>query len=389
MNRNVLGLKRVIELLDAQTHEAFRYEPFLELARGAYHRERGEIGEALRHLERSLELLGPEQLLSRPIALSALAETLLDAGQLDRAEEAANQAVAIGEAQPPGNQTILYRAARTLALVQAERGDTDAAARKLDELITQAEAIGSPAMCGSLHEARARVALSADDRPAFLHHCHMVDAWFRPTRNPVLIARYERLVESGETSRPISEQQVAQEVTRRASAAMDPLEMLKRTVRTLIAQSSSPAERTARALEFLVQAASAASGYLYTSREGQLVLVAPSYGDEPPDIVLETLEQAVARILRGEAPADDTIIWKQHGKTARFRPVVLVARPRGKPAVVGAAALVEGGTELRAADPELVETVAQSLYDAGDATSEIMRVGRPIMSDVGPGTGEA
>jgi len=45
---------------------------------------------------------------------------------------------------------------------------------------------------------------------------------------------------------------------------------------------------------------------------------------------------------------------------------------------VGAAALIEGGTELRAADPDLVETVAQSLYDAGDATSEIMRVARPI-----------
>ena len=84
--------------------------------------------------------------------------------------------------------------ARGLRSLPWEReGDHAGADARLAAALAEVETRQSPVLCGSIAEARARVALLAGDMAKFEVHRAEVDRWFRPTRNPTLIARADRL----------------------------------------------------------------------------------------------------------------------------------------------------------------------------------------------------
>jgi tetratricopeptide (TPR) repeat protein/predicted ATPase len=193
LTRDVLGLKNAVEVLERLCEEGYGFQPHLELARGEYHRERGEVEASRAALERALALLPSGDGLIRPAVLSAMAETLLASGEHDRAGELARRGIALGEDPERGQPVYRLRSARTLAMVEAGSGQVDRATARLDALIQEATSIGNPATIGSMHEARARIAISRSDGVAFRRHAPAVDRWFRQTRNPVLIARSQAL----------------------------------------------------------------------------------------------------------------------------------------------------------------------------------------------------
>ncbi len=127
-------------------------------------------------------------------------ETYLAEGNLDKAAELAARAVEHTRAPLTAMIANEVRSQRIMAFVEAARGDLPAAAARLDDIIARTAAIASPSLCGTLHDARARIALASGDVAMFLAHSNDAGELFAGSRNPVLIARGERLRETGASS---------------------------------------------------------------------------------------------------------------------------------------------------------------------------------------------
>jgi tetratricopeptide (TPR) repeat protein len=393
---DVLGLKNTIETLDRLCQQGFQFQAHLELARGEYHRERGELEASSAALERALALLDEGEGLIRPAVLAALAETLLAAGELERAAAVARQGVALGEDPERGQAIYRLRSARALALIDAAAGETARATAALERLSGEATTVGNPTVCGAMHEARAWIALDQGDEPGFRRHCAEADRWFRRTRNPVLVARGHLLAStwdraearrtdaaarprptggawfSAGQSRAMLELMVSEEAN-----TFEPPDLGGGELSALFTSCRGNEERVERALDVLVQASLGVSGYLYLLQGETLTLAAPRFGAEPPADVPPVLWQAiddaepVSRQLVSEATTlelDGPQPLEWGGGSQRWIPVVLTVGRAGRRRVVGAAAILAGELPLQRPDPGVVAAVARGLYEAGDAT---------------------
>ena len=150
-----------------------------------------------------------------------------------------------------------------LALLDAELGDPTAAARRIEDYLAQIGERGGPVTLGTLHEARAQIALLAGDVQGAREHLAYVKGWFLPTENPVLIARCERLqrqVTSG--SFDVSARQTF-------DAGPSSIELLRAAMRDGVTAK----ERAAGVFDLLLKEAGGASGYLFGCDESELVLL--------------------------------------------------------------------------------------------------------------------
>jgi hypothetical protein len=110
------------------------------------------------------------------------------------------------------------------------------------ELLLQRHAPGNhPLALGMLHEARALIAHAAQLHQVFEESALEAQRWLRPTRNPALIAKCERLVRLGNQGKPGSGQRASVEVERwlellggysnAEARAVHGLELLRHTAR--------------------------------------------------------------------------------------------------------------------------------------------------------------
>jgi hypothetical protein len=110
----------------------------------------------------------------------------------------------------------------------------------------------------------------------------------------------------------------------------------------------------------------ASAGYLFLRKSGQLVLVAPSFGEEPP----AELAKALARAI--EAPDEvATVAELRRGDLEKldWKPVALTVRISNELRfTIGGIAVIAGALPLKDANPQLVEEIARELYEAGDVT---------------------
>jgi tetratricopeptide (TPR) repeat protein len=370
-SRDTLGLRRTIEQLARLTADGFHYGNYLRLARGEYLRERGDADAALAEID-AVAKDDHDTMLQIP-ALPALAETLLAVGDHARAKEVAQRGVALGADPEKGNLLGELRSVRVLALAEAALGEDAVAARRLDEAIARAtdpaHTYPSPLLIGSLHEARARVALAAGDSLAYHQHLAETEHQFRGTRNPVLIARAERLAEAGkrQASRAPTSHDQPREVAVVAKDAVTttPPAEAKGWVSAVLSGCRGSGERATRVLQLVIGEAHGMSGYLYLRHHGQLVLAAPTWGDEPPAELVKALARAVASPDEPATVAD----VRRAGEKLEWKPVPLVMRLGDEMQfVVGGVAVIAGAMPLVDPDPRLLEEIARELFEAGDVT---------------------
>ena len=89
-----------------------------------------------------------------------------------------------------------------LALADAGLGDTARALERLDAALTRFARCDSPLLQASLHETRARVCWQAGDSAGYTHSLAELEGHVRPTGNPVLIAKYERIARLATRGQP-------------------------------------------------------------------------------------------------------------------------------------------------------------------------------------------
>lgn len=193
MSGDALGLKRQIEALARQVAAGLNYRAHLDIGRAEYSRLRGDPEAALRAADAGLAAIPEGEGLIRPWAMTAKADALLACGDVDSARALAEATISLCDDGEHGQIAFRLRAVRILAACESAVGEHDIAAARLDRAVEDAEALLNPLLLGSLHEARAQIALAVGNERVAQHASDQVEFWVRPTRNPVLIARWERL----------------------------------------------------------------------------------------------------------------------------------------------------------------------------------------------------
>lgn len=357
---DALGLRRSIGSLEQQVEAGLCFSQHLCIARAEYETLAGHYEVARTALKEAFALLPDNEGLTRPWAMTAAAECSLAAGEFQRAEKEAQEARAYCAGEEYGQRTFEFRATRIAALAKSGQGHHDAAASMLDTLIERAEKTDNPFMIGDAHEARARVALADGDPGTARRHCEAVTRFFVPTRNPVLVARSERLTRhcglGPKAELPDSGGGCI------ATEVFDTMQTSIGEVLSLLSGCPTATSRAQRALETLVQDAGAERGYLYLMRHGQLGLTAPTQGAEPPAEVQKALQQA----LVGMHADTDEATTLQHKRGNAWRAALLHAELDGQPIVVGAVVLLQGGQAVTIPRTALRDAIGQRLYDEGD-----------------------
>ncbi|MCA9707225.1 MAG: AAA family ATPase [Myxococcales bacterium] len=360
---DMLGLRRSAEALQRQVEAGLGFGSYLLLARAELARLRGDPGQAVALADEALATLPPGEGLPRPWALAVRADALRGAERLGDARRACEEAIAHASDPEYGQASYRLRAERTLALVEVAGGRTDAAIERIERLIAEAEVIDNPFILGAMHEVRAEIAYDAGDEQLARHHADAVERCFVPTRNPVLIARYERLRRRiGEGTLPgelgAGSSQIATVVFNPATINDTIGEAL-----SLLSACRTPAERAQRALDALREAAGAKQGYLFVLREGEAVLVAPSAGAEPPVGVSD----AIARRIAAAQEVTDEGTTLQHPRSG-WVSSMLYAEIEGEDRVVGAVVLRIDAPPGRQPPASLRHALGQRLYEEGDVS---------------------
>lgn len=367
---DVLASKRAAEALDRLSKDVPSLAVQRQTSRAAYLRLAGDAERAHESLRVLDEMASPRSFLGWAPAMGNLAAVLLRLGRPEEAKAVAERALSyLTEADEP-YIVLSQRLHVSLALAEAALGDSEGAARRIDVLLERHGDGEGPVILGNFHAARARIAIFVRDFETANRHVTAVERWFRPTRNPSLIAHYERLQRE---LRNAENEAQAHEASAWADASSKGTEA--EILKPILACRDAD-ERAQRALSFMVSDSRAADGYLFLlDRElDGLRLAAPLDGRRPPEelerLALDAIRAAkeedkpTSSVLAAEVGGEDTHSEVRfEGST--YRLVVLTTLQRGMQ-VAGVAALRAGQAPVRPTRPQLLSALAWALDDNGE-----------------------
>jgi tetratricopeptide (TPR) repeat protein len=176
--------------------------PSLELYRRFAHAlasyQRNEpMAHAIAIAEREVQPRKPRSFIGWSTVMGFLAMSYARLGDAVRAEACCERALAETSAEDVEYVSLFLLVELQMAYAQAKLGKLDLAFARLDGLIARLGPARHPLTLGSLHEARASIALSAGRREIYEESLAEVERWFRATATPLLVARCERLATLG------------------------------------------------------------------------------------------------------------------------------------------------------------------------------------------------
>ncbi len=365
---DVISLKRAAEHLARLGEREPGYAPMALIARGHYYRERGAHKAALLCFEQARARAPRDEHGSWLLALSGHADALVDAGQHQRARELIEELLGDLPYGPRFCLLIRQRMARTLALAEAHLGEVDRAKVRLEAAIGDELQLGkSPLHLGRLHEAMATVATLQKDREGFQAHVQKVGEFFTATENPILISRYDRLMEAGTSSG----RRTGGTFPGRADHQSTVTDV--QTVLSMLGRLEHAAARAQCGLDLLQEAVGADQAFLYLWRSHGLELAACTEGCQPPSELHGLLEQFTRDARRGDdvtrtagqsSPAvTKTITCAQR----EFIPMLLTMDIDGTLEFMGAVAItLDARRPFVATRWELLANITRALYEVGD-----------------------
>jgi hypothetical protein len=383
--RDLGGVKQIMERIEVLAAGAPGWVPYSTLARGRFQHIRGDLSAALREFERVIEqspFEANQRSLSLPAwiaAQSGRSEVLLALDRADEARAAASSALATCEALQIGARS--NDLSRALALAEASLGEHAAAIERLERLISAQTTLGvSGLKLGLSYEARARVAIWADDETQFEHFARLTAREYRHGARSPLGARYESLLNEArrrgfQPNVALSDFETSTMIANSRAAVQD----ARSVVRTALESASTPEERSLRALQLVCESRAADGGHFFTLA-GDGVRLAASHG---LPIAPEGLAALVCEHLARERDSSETLTMMatsaQPDGSADFRVtaqadgicyelLVLACKIKEQGEVLGVMAVASRDTRVR--DPkqaQLLVAIAQHLLRANDA----------------------
>ncbi|HEX7480594.1 MAG TPA: protein kinase [Polyangiales bacterium] len=382
---DVIGQKSVADQTERLQQEIPTFRRHSLMARASFWALKGDHQQAYDLRRVFLDSAPARSFIGWPATLGAQALSALAIGRPQEALAIAKQVIdRMSEADAV--YVRMYQVPLVaLCMAETALGSGASAAARLDALIAKHTLDQSPLTLGSFHCARAEVAMLMGELDAAKHHHAEMERWFRGTENPALIAQCERLGRqlrlhagaAGEDAMP-------------ATTGADELRSLEESVRSVLSQCAGPEQRGERALELLLHHLHAREGYLFTHQPEShaLTLIAPQHGTDPPSALQEHLLRVIAE---AEAVSDDATALvaniptesertKSHVQVGEqsYRAVLLTMQHDGVQTVVAAAAVRETGEGARPARQQVLQLLATTLYESGDAE----RVHEPMEATV-------
>jgi hypothetical protein len=375
---DLIGIRRIVDELEALVARFPAWQPVLEHARGEYYRLRGNPTLALEHFESALaaSVCGTDSLWQ-----GAAAACLSSLFALGRYEEGRTRGRAWLEAAAAadlceGANTIVAR----LSLIEAALGDAAAATGLADSILHWNEAQQITGIrAGLAHETRARVAMLLGDRGGFDQHLAHCAHYFRSGKNPALCARYERIVRDARAL-GIRSSEPPPEANGSAPVAGAPV-ALRRRVRTC----ADAQQRADVLLEALARECSASSGALYIAQDSVMELRA-IYGAHEPRAELDAAIERFCERAATRGPAPDRAHPHASDEQTMDAPLAFAEAERDLPqtflltqqtereVLLLGVALLRGEHKQRLQlSSETLSLCAELLLEAGDASAVPMR----------------
>ncbi len=380
-------LTGIRQLADAIEPLAARFPGWLGykyLADGYFEQARGRLENARAALERGLAVAEPDAsnrnrcFAAWPRLEGSYIEVLVG---LDRAAEArARGERALQICAEYRIEAVAVGIRRALALAEAKLGDYPGASRRLEEVIRDLEALGITGLeLGATCEARARIAIWANDDAAIEMYGRLTAKEYRHGERSPLGARYERLMDEARSSGVFVLPELNEFQIKLTTTNWRGTESTATTVvaRDPLVGAKSASERAERALWLLCEARDARSGQLYLYRAGRLELAA-SLGQSPPTPELRGLsERFAAQQLRPDeyatvieaeqVPSPEASSWLDtRGVVHQF---LLLCGKHGDERLCAGVAVVEASadTAIDSDVRQLLDELAGELLTRGDA----------------------
>lgn len=361
---DVIGVKRIAGELDHLSREVPSLQHMAVLAHASYHRQRGDHAASREISYPLVQSAAPRSFIGWSAMMAGEVANLSRLGEGQKAVETGLRTIEMLDDEDRRVTTLAVPIYVELALAEAALGDLAGAEKRIDDFLEQMEG-GGPATRGKLHEARSWIAIEAGDFATAKTHLEEMERWCRPTANPSLVARCERLRRKLAHHAPEEIESQLEEMLEQELLSVE-------TVLTELRRCGNHQDRMNRALELLLEKTGAPSGYLFTHDRGELSMVSPLHGDEPPTEIVERLKDEIAGYLeRSEQEAraaqrDGTTGDDSSGPTQvtgrdRHRTFLLVADRTDGPQVAAAAALAVGSRPLIAPSRSFLSALADGI----------------------------
>jgi Protein kinase domain/AAA ATPase domain len=376
---DLIGLKNAAEELARLVLEIPSFSRIERFARVSLKALRGEYAAAIPLLEQILEEEQPRENIGWGVTVGVLAWAYNETGQHARAAALCSQALTQLAQADRLVVAINLRIEVQLALAEAGLGQIPSALERIDGLLALHGPQAGAVTIGSLHRARAQVALLSGDREALEQSCKQTEHWFRKTNNPVLIAQSERMV------RLILRSSAPPAASEDAS---DTINLSPAPPSLLLAACSGPEARAQRVIDHAAALYRAQGGFLFGVHEGKLALLATNGDQKPAREMAEALTARITNMLEEqrtmtvEAPVQaellgaDTTPAEDALAGYTVIPLALEApTPDSQRRVLGAIVLSGVGVHASSVSDRFVRRCVELLYESADiSTLRVQRV---------------
>ena len=165
MSRDGVGIRRVMGELDRLGAEIPSLRRYARLARAAYYALHGDDLAAKETIGDLIDA-EPRSFIGWTPMMGIAVRVFTRLGERERgAGRSGERALSLLDADDRGVTTMVVPLITELALLDAELGEPAAAARRIEDYLAQIGDRGGPVTLGTLHEARAQIALALRRRP--------------------------------------------------------------------------------------------------------------------------------------------------------------------------------------------------------------------------------
>ncbi len=361
--QDAAGNKRVVDHLERLKNTWPSLEVFWERAVATQYLLTGAPARAIEGYEKSLAKCPSRAIVGWSAVRGGLARAYNEVGDHQTAKRVCEETwLQNGDDYQYVAMTLGARTEYCRAL--AGLGDFEGARGALVRLFDVHGPNKSPSTLGVLHRTGAEIAKAEGDSAAFERHLAAMRQWYFPTKNPALIAQYDRLRRS-----------VSGEATwkaARSSASM--FSTLASTFALSVLASCDGGEaRKQRALELVAAQAGAKEAWLFVAGERQEPIVVGRLGVSEPSVALLSLVGSSFEEIAEDA--SETVLVSTHSEGVRasatavpvdeYRLFPLTVNQGARRWLVGTIAVARHDA-LNPVSYEFLQDMATQLFQAGD-----------------------
>ncbi len=366
LSDDLTRLKHIIDEVEAMTEWRPAWRPVLDYALGEYQRIRGDRESAARHFAAALGATTASTHQVWAYAAGSYAGVLRSQGRAADAVAFATESLRSAEQAQLGYAIHFIRL--PLALALADTGAFDRAAALADEVIAQVIASGSEGVArGLAFDVRARIAIRAQDTPAYEAVLRRYTEHARELDSPMLRANCARLA------------RVARRAMRSSREVVEDLNTSSAELSSFLEGCSDGSDYAVRVLQLLLRASGARSGFLYWVSNGGPTLAAQVGEQAAPESLTGSISEFIDAELQaseletkteaagGGACGKGTTADAQSAMEENHRLVLLCHRSQHGLVVTGVAALCPGTTAPFVYPVEIATRLSELSFGAGMA----------------------